>query len=133
MESIQKNDIANLEDIKRMVDNFYGRVREDELLGEIFNEVIKENWPVHLDKMYRFWQTVLLGDYTYSGTPFAPHVKLPVEKMHFDRWKALFYETVDESFEGKKATEAKWRAEKMAEMFQYKLAHYREVGNKPIG
>jgi hemoglobin len=33
---------------------------------------------------------------------------------------------VDELFTGDKATEAKWRAEKMAEMFSHKIAYFRK-------
>jgi hemoglobin len=67
----------------------------------------------------------LLEERTYFGSPFPPHAKLPVEKAHFDRWLKLFEETLDENFSGTKAEEAKWRAEKMAEMFQHKIAYFR--------
>jgi hemoglobin len=49
------NDITNRKDIELMVDTFYGSVREDDLLGPIFNRVIRNNWPKHQDTMYRFW------------------------------------------------------------------------------
>ena len=122
----RKTKIESLEDIKILVDTFYDRVREDELLSPIFNGVIKDNWPVHLEKMYRFWQTILLEEHTYSGIPFAPHVKLPIKGEHFERWKQLFFETVDENFLGKKAKVAKLRAEKMAEMFQIKITYLQQ-------
>lgn len=108
-----------------LVDSFYAKVREDDLLGDIFNNVIQNRWSEHLAKMYRFWQTVLLEEHTYYGSPFPPHANLPIEKKHFDRWMKLFCETLDEYFTGTKAEEAKWRAEKMAEMFQHKLAYFR--------
>ena len=82
--------------------------------------------------MYRFWQTVLLQDHTYFGSPFAPHMKLPIEGKHFDRWKKLFFETVDSNFAGKKAEEAKWRAAKMAQMFQMKIEYYMNSQAKPL-
>ena len=53
-----KRDIQDIEDIKLLVDRFYGRVREDETLKDIFNNKIQDRWPEHLEKMYRFWQTV---------------------------------------------------------------------------
>lgn len=115
--------IETLQEIKLLVDKFYEKVRADELLGPIFKHVIEDQWLEHLEKMYRFWQTVLLKEQTYYGSPFRPHANLPVEKEHFSRWLELFTETVDEKFEGKKAEEAKWRAVKMAEMFQYKIEH----------
>ncbi|MFT4565358.1 MAG: hemoglobin [Saprospiraceae bacterium] len=110
-------DISKLDDVKHLVDTFYTKVRQDDLLGDIFNTVIEDRWPVHLEKMYSFWQTVLLSEYTYKGSPFAPHAKLPVEKAHFDRWKMLFCAAIDASFVGPKADEAKWRADKMGRCF----------------
>lgn len=125
-------DIEILEDIKLLVNSFYTKVRADELLGPVFKGVIQDRWPEHLQKMYTFWQTVLLKEHTYYGSPFPPHAKLPIQKAHFDRWMALFSETVDEYFDGEKAAEAKWRALKMAEMFQMKIGYYRDRGNHPV-
>lgn len=124
--------IENIQDIKNLVNSFYERVRKDDLLGDIFNNIIQNNWPKHLEKMYRFWQTILLEDHTYFGSPFAPHAQMPVNKAHFDRWMLLFCQTVDVLFTGEKAEEAKWRAGKMAEMFHYKIEYYKNHSIKPI-
>jgi hemoglobin len=128
----EKKELMTLDDVKTLVDRFYGKVRADELLAPIFNERIRDRWPEHLEKMYRFWQTVLLGEHTYMGSPFPPHANLPVDKSHFDQWLKLFKETLDEFFRGEKANEAKWRADKMAEMFQLRLSYFREQGFKSI-
>lgn len=125
-------ELLNLEQIKQLVDAFYEKVRQDAMLADIFDAQIGDHWPEHLEKMYRFWQTVLLGEHTYTGSPFAPHARLPLEKRHFDRWLLLFYQTLDEHFEGEKAGEAKWRAEKMAEMFQHKIHHYKNHPGKTV-
>ena len=122
------SDIQTLGDIKQLVDGFYTKVRTDELLGPIFNGVIGDRWPAHLSKMYTFWQTVLLKEHTYHGSPFPPHARLPVQKEHFDRWMYLFQTTVDEYFQGARAEEAKWRAGKMAEMFLMKIEYHRGRG-----
>lgn len=119
----ERKEIATIDEIKQLVNLFYDKVRKDPLLADIFNGIIKDNWPAHLEKMYRFWQTVLLQEHTYQGSPFAPHAQLPVNADHFDRWKHLFFETIDENFSGEKAEEAKFRATKMAEMFQLKIAY----------
>jgi hemoglobin len=122
-----KTNILQVDDIKLLVDCFYNKVREDQLLAPIFYQRIGDNWAAHLEKMYRFWQTVLLGEHTYYGSPFAPHANLPVNKNHFDRWLSLFIETIDEHFSGEKAEEAKWRAERMAEMFHYKIENFKNM------
>lgn len=122
------DDILTLDDIKKLVDAFYEKVRQDELLGPVFNERIQDRWPQHLEKMYTFWQTVLLGEHTYHGSPFPPHARLPIDDSHFTRWIALFTSTVDTLFQGEKANEAKWRAGKMREMFQSKIEYYKARG-----
>lgn len=126
------NDISNTDDIKLLVDSFYAKVREDDLLKDIFNNVIRDRWPEHLEKMYRFWQTVLLEEHTYYGSPFVPHAKLPVDKEHFERWLKLFYGTVDTFFTGEKAERAKWQGERMAEMFLSKIQYYRNNSATPL-
>lgn len=120
-----KQDIQNIDDIKVLVDNFYGKVQRDPLIGPVFIGVIRDNWPTHLEKMYRFWETVLLERHSYHGSPFSPHAQMPLEKKHFDTWLTLFRETVDEHFSGPKAEEAQWRAEKMAAMFLAKIEYFR--------
>ncbi len=127
-----KKDITDLADIQLLVNSFYEKVRMDDVIGDVFNTVIDNRWPEHLEKMYRFWQTVLLGVHTYHGSPFAPHARLPVGDAHFSRWMQIFTATVDELFEGKKAEEAKWRAAKMADMFRFKIEFIQSQNSKPI-
>jgi len=117
--------LLDIEDVKLLVDTFYSKVRNNETLAPIFNERIGDRWPEHLEKMYTFWQTTLLGEHTYFGSPFPPHAQLPVDSRHFSQWISLFTQTVDELFIGEKAEEAKWRAGKMAEMFELKVNHFK--------
>ncbi|HOZ82919.1 MAG TPA: group III truncated hemoglobin [Bacteroidia bacterium] len=125
-------DIENINDIQLLVDSFYGKIRDDEKLGHIFNGIIKDRWPEHLEKMYRFWQTILLEDQTYFGSPFVPHAKMPVDKTHFEQWIKLFSETVDENFVGEKAEQAKWQGQRMAEMFHYKIEYIKNSSTTPL-
>lgn len=127
-----KQDISKIEDIKLLVNTFYGKVQEDDRIGGIFNEKLNGRWPEHLEKMYRFWQTILLEEHTYSGSPFPPHKQLPIEKEHFDRWMSIFTQTVDDLFSGPLAEEAKLRGLNMAQMFNYKIEYFREQGKRSI-
>ncbi len=124
-----KKDLDHLEAIQEMVDMFYGQVQKDDLIGPIFNRVIQDRWPDHLKKMYGFWQTILLNERAYSGSPFPPHAQLPIGKEHFERWLDLFRSTVEHNFHGEKAKEAIWRAERMAEMFHYKIEYIKTHQN----
>lgn len=126
-------DIEKLEDIKAIVDEFYGKVRRDELLGPVFEERIGANWDKHLDTMYRFWQTILLDEgKTYYGNPFMKHATLPINQNHFETWLSYWEETLHDHHEGPKTDEAIWRAQKMGYVFQVKLFDVQNRGEKPL-
>lgn len=126
-----KPDISGLNDIILFVDGFYNKVRQDELIGPIFNNVISD-WTPHLEKMYQFWNAALFGVAGFKGNPFAKHAPLPIEAKHFDRWLQLFNETIDNYFEGEMATDAKKRAGLMAAMFLTRLENMRGGSHKVI-
>lgn len=111
-------EITTREDVKLLVDSFYDKVKADELLAPVFAHI---DWPHHLPVMYNFWSSVLLGDMSYSGHPLAKHLYLKIGKEHFTRWLELFTTTVDEHFEGFNASEAKKRAQTVADLFQFKM------------
>lgn len=125
-----KKEIEKIEDIHLLVDTFYGSVRRDDLLGPIFNGIIQDNWQEHLEKMYRFWQTVLLDEHTYHGSPFPPHAQMPIGKTHFDQWVKLFHATLDKHFIGERAEKARKQSEQMASIFQSKI--YYIQGNREL-
>jgi hemoglobin len=118
-------DILGRDEIVRLVDRFYEKVREDETLGFIFDRVAKVDWPAHLPKMYAFWQTVLFRDGGFRGDPIGKHARLvPLANMgreQFDRWLALFNESVDELFAGENAGHIKRCAADMANVIHAKI------------
>lgn len=126
---LEKREIRDIEDIKLLVNSFYEKVREDDLIGPIFDDVIGDSWDSHLPKMYSFWQTVLLGQQTYFGAPFVPHIPLPIDVEHFQVWMKLWHQTVDDLFVGEVAEDAKWRAGKMKDVFLSKLQYIRSAEN----
>lgn len=123
---MMKKDIEHLDDIKRIVDTFYQRIRKNELLGPIFEARIGNRWDGHLEKMYRFWQTVLLSEHTYSGAPFPPHATMPIDESHFTVWVQNWTATVDGFFSGPVAEEAKKRGALMAAIFNSKLEYFKK-------
>ena len=114
--------IENRQDIQLLVDGFYDKVRKDSLIGPIFNDVAKVDWDEHLPKLYNFWSDLLLGEDSYRGRPFPPHMQLNLQPGHFERWLYLFVQTVDENFVGVKADEAKNRALRIARNFMINLS-----------
>ena len=121
-----KKDIKNLDDVKLMVNTFYERIQKDEILGPIFEEKVGGKWDEHLAKMYRFWQSILLGENTYKGAPFPPHARLPIDESHFITWVKIFTTTVDDLFSGETANEAKRRGTLMAALFNSKLEFFKK-------
>lgn len=119
------HDIQNTDDIKTMVDSFYAKIREDELLGPIFNQRIEDRWETHLQTMYNFWENLLFGNNTYHGRPFPPHATMPIDLEHFERWLMLFASNLDEHFSGPKADEARFRATNIANVFYHKISAIR--------
>jgi len=128
----KKTAISDPADIRNLIDKFYKKVDQDELIGPIFNSVLSGKWADHLEKMYSFWETVLLEKSSYHGTPFLPHSGLGLQAAHFTRWLALWSDTLEAHYKGSLAEEAKWRAEKMGLMFQAKLDYYSQNQAKPL-
>lgn len=123
---MNKKDIKDITSIRLFVDDFYGKVRQDAVLGPIFDEAIQDNWGPHLEKMYAFWNAALFGVPGFRGNPFAKHAPLKIGPVHFDRWLELFSKTIDENFEGYMAEDAKNRAGLMTSMF---LSLLQKIGN----
>lgn len=116
-----KHDIQTEKDIELMVNTFYEKVNQDELLSYVFNEFSKVDWTTHLPKMYKFWNTLIFSKQAYKGSPFPVHIPLPINKTHFDRWLLLFEENINAHFEGPVAEQTKLRAKSIAYVFQSKL------------
>ena len=83
--------------IRELVDCFYSRVRQDEILGPVFARAIGDDWEEHLTKMCDFWSTVVLASRRYKGNPMQVHIDLPrLRKDHFERWLTLWRATTAE-------------------------------------
>jgi hemoglobin len=119
------NDIETREDIERLINAFYEKVRKDPTIGYIFNDIAKVNWEEHLPVMYSFWSSMLLGERSYEGNVMQKHIELsnrvPFTDQEFSAWLKLFKSTIDELFSGTKSDEAKSRAESIAGMMLIKI------------
>jgi hemoglobin len=103
--------------IDRLVRGFYARVRDDALIGPIFNARITD-WEPHLQRMCAFWSSVALMTGIYHGTPMQKHAPLPIDGRHFDRWLALFEEAARELCPPKAADHFIERARRIAESLE---------------
>jgi hemoglobin len=120
-----KKDIENRKDIELLITTFYDKVKADDTIGYIFNDIAKVNWEKHLPIMFDFWENVLFYTGGYNGNPMIIHQHLhrvvPLTKEHFKQWEKLFTETVDELFEGTNAIVARQRALSISTVMQLKI------------
>ncbi len=120
---MELHDIKTREDLFRLVSTFYGKVREDAVLGPIFNKAIND-WDSHLQLLTTFWESSLFMtrklEHKYRGNPLEAHIKVDAQnnhsitEKHFGLWLNLWLQTIDELFKGETAENAKRRARKMA-------------------
>ncbi|QUS39776.1 group III truncated hemoglobin [Tardiphaga alba] len=111
----------NEENITLLVRTFYGRAREDDLIGPIFNAAVAD-WDHHIAQIADFWSSMMLKTGRYNGRPMRPHLMLPLKGEHFDRWLQLFEPTVHEIFPAEVAEMFIIRARRIADSFEMGIA-----------
>ena len=120
-----KPDITTRADIEKLVNTFYDRVKPNPEIGFIFTEIAHMNWEEHIPIIVDFWETILLDNPVYRKNAMEVHYelnkKIPLQKIHFETWLTLFYQTVDGLFEGANADLAKKRAKSIADVMQFKM------------
>ena len=125
-----KNEIKTRADISLLVRTFYNKVRKDETLGPFFNLTITD-WPTHFEHLTDFWGANLFGQTTFKGNPLAKHQKVDekfnhcIDSYHFGIWLNLWFQTLDELFEGDLVELAKYRARKLGTILLLHLVRQR--------
>jgi hemoglobin len=113
--------------IRIMVDRFYSKILKDELLADFFieklgDEMITDEWQIHLNILTDFWVSIILGDTAYSGQPLEPHMHMEgLRRETFEQWLKLFFETVDKLYTKEAANTFKIRSEILATNFMRQL------------
>lgn len=107
------------EQLSTLVDRFYAKLREDVVLGPVFNAAIHD-WPEHLEKLSAFWSSVMLTSGRYKGNPMAAHLKQreSIRPPMFGRWLELWGETARETLSEAGAASVIAKAERIAESLQ---------------
>ena len=102
-----------------LVHSFYGKVRDDAVLGPVFDHAISD-WPHHLGKMADFWSSVMLTTGRYKGNPMMMHLKhvARIRPEMFERWLELWRETAREKLDEAGAEGVIAKAERIAESLQ---------------
>ena len=115
------------DDIARLVAAFYDRIREDAVLGPVFNGAI-DDWPHHLGKLEAFWSSVMLTSGRYKGQPMVAHVRHEphMTAENFARWLALWREISAELLAPEAAGAFQEKADRIAESLQLGVQFYRD-------
>ncbi|WP_409417503.1 group III truncated hemoglobin [Flavobacterium sp. PS2] len=114
-----KKQIENREDISLLVNTFYTKIRANTEIGFYFNDMIKD-WDEHLEKLTDFWETNLFAVKKYKGNPIEAHNKVDdyfnhqISSHEFGIWLNVWFETLDELYEGENVDTLKRRARKMS-------------------
>lgn len=126
-----KNDITNRKDIYILVSHFYNKVKNNTLLGPIFNTAIQD-WDNHLQQLTTFWQSSLFLNTKYTGNPIKTHINVDknnqnsISQTHFGIWLNLWVETIDQLYAGPIANTAKNKARKMSSFMFIKIFEARQ-------
>jgi hemoglobin len=120
--------------LKQLVDTFYARVRQDDLIGPVFNGAIKD-WPDHLERLQAFWSSVMLTSGRYKGRPLPAHIKHgdAINPKSFERWLGLWRETTSELLDEESAAAMQEKAERIAESLMLGIQFHRGEGDAFLG
>lgn len=114
-----KYDTITRDNVRQLVDAFYGQVRDDELLGPVFLKALGDDWDPHLERLSEFWSTIVLGTRSFHGNVYGTHMQLNgIEPEHFRRWLDLFGQTANELFEAEQAEQFIGMARRVASSLQ---------------
>jgi hemoglobin len=110
-------DIASRGDVHDLVVGFYREIVFDDLLAPVFGEVAEVDWTVHIPRLIDYWCRTLLGEPGYRGAILAAHRHVhdldALRLEHFDRWYELWARSIDATWQGPVAENAKRHAERV--------------------
>jgi len=108
--------------LETLVPRFYERVRDDALIGPVFDTAIAD-WEIHLEKLTAFWSSVMLTSGRYKGNPVAAHMQHlgTITPPMFDRWLDLWAEVTNELLPPASAAALQGKAGRIAESLKLAL------------
>ena len=110
--------------ILKLIKSFYADARQHQVLGPIFNAQIHD-WPVHMEKIATFWDLQTGGESTYRGGFAGAHIKLGLERGHFEHWLGLWELNNNRSLPPREAEEMNALAHRLGERLYTVTQAYR--------
>ena len=126
------DEIITEESLAELVPAFYDRVRQDALIGPVFNAAI-DDWDEHLGKLTAFWSCVMLTSGRYKGSPMAAHLRHveAITPEMFERWLMIWNEITVELMPLAAARALQERAARIGESLKLGLL-YRPGADFPV-
>ena len=125
--------LCSEEEIDCLVRNFYGRVRQDDMLGPVF-EAHVHDWEEHMLHLVDFWSALLRGTRRFRGAPVQKHMVIDeLREELFERWLVLFRQTTAELGNVPMQRLADDAAERIAENFWRRFQMSRWPGLQMLG
>ena len=117
--------------VRRVVNEFYKKLRKDPDLGPVFEAVIGNDWDAHMERIHSFWVTATRLGKGYEGCNFMPaHLKhSSIKAALLPRWLLLFTENANEICPPEGAAVLVDIAERMADLIRISLD--RRDGREP--
>jgi hemoglobin len=118
-------DMITEESLAELVPAFYARVRQDALIGPLFNEAV-DDWGEHLGKLTAFWSSVMLTSGRYKGSPMVAHLRHidAIKPVMFERWLEIWAETTADLMPPEAAAAMQEKAARIAESLQLGLSFH---------
>ncbi len=129
MNTATRPDLDEPAKIDAFVDHFYERVLVDPLLAPLFLDVANIDIREHLPRIKAYWRKMLLGQDSYRRHMMQQHRDLdarePLQAQHYQRWFALFEQTLDEHYAGPVCERARELGRRIAENMRRNLEQTR--------
>ena len=120
------------DNLRTLVGTFYGRVRQDPLIGPVFNSAVSD-WSEHLEKLQAFWSSILLKTGRYEGSPMPAHIRHAdaISDASFARWLSIWHDVADELFAPDAAAALKEKAGRIAQSLALGIRYHAGTGVRP--
>lgn len=117
------SEVVDRESVGRLVRAFYAKILQDDVVGPYFLQALGPDmksfkWLEHLHTLDKFWMQMMGEENNYRGSPFVPHAFLPnLTKEKFERWLAIFKQTLDEHYVNELSEKFYAKADNLATQF----------------
>ena len=112
------------EEIARLVDRFYAKVRSDPQLEYVIDNAIVGDWEGHLARMRAFWAAAISLKGDSPEGPVDAHLRFDgMDRTLLTRWIALFDETCSELFDEPLAAAFSMKASRIAEKLRFAVSY----------